>query len=58
MLKEKGYDEFLAQKIQQGLDDVKNGRVTDLTDANAEWQALIEQFEQENRQFEREMAYA
>ncbi|MFZ7201414.1 hypothetical protein [Avibacterium avium] len=42
MFKEKGYDEFLAEKIRRGDEDFKAGRVFTLEQANAKWQATIE----------------
>lgn len=41
MLKEKGYDEFLAEKIRRGKEDIAAGRVFTLEQANAKWQQTI-----------------
>lgn len=57
MFKEQGYDEFLAKKVQQGLDDIKNGKIYSLEQCNAEWQAMIEKAEQKTMEIEREVAY-
>lgn len=42
MLKEAGYDEFLAMKIARGLEDVEAGRVISLEEAQKDWQRRIE----------------
>lgn len=42
MFKEKGYDEFLAENIQQGLADSAAGRVFTLEECTAHWQQKIE----------------
>lgn len=54
-LKETGYDEFLAHKIEQGLEDVKNGRLYSAEQAKARINETLarkakelEQLEQEN----------
>lgn len=58
MFKEKGYDEFLAEKIREGLSDSEAGRVYSLEQANAEWQTVIEEIAEELKEFERTVAYA
>ena len=42
MLKEEGYEAFLAEKIRRGEEDVKAGRVVTLEDAQVRWQKTIE----------------
>lgn len=42
MLKEKGYDEFLAEKIRLGKEDIAAGRVVTLEEAKKQWQQTIE----------------
>ena len=42
MFKEEGYEEFLAEKIRRGEEDVKAGRVVTLEDAQVRWQKTIE----------------
>ncbi|MDY5849047.1 hypothetical protein [Actinobacillus porcinus] len=42
ILKEKGYDEFLAENIKLGLADIEAGRTISLDDAKKEWQQLLE----------------
>ena len=42
MFKEKGYDEFLAEKIRLGKEDIAAGRVVTLEDAKKQWQQTIE----------------
>lgn len=60
LLKEKGYDEFLAEKIRRGLDDVANGRVVSLAEAQKEWEEAIRQAGKrvaELEQLQTEVAY-
>ncbi|MDO4698825.1 MAG: hypothetical protein Q4A60_09185 [Pasteurellaceae bacterium] len=57
MLKEKGYDEFLAERIRQGQQDIAEGRVISLEDAKKQWQKTIERKAAELAEFEREVAY-
>ena len=40
--KEEGYEEFLAEKIRRGEEDVKAGRVVTLENAQVRWQKTIE----------------
>ncbi|WP_439327891.1 hypothetical protein [Lonepinella sp. BR2357] len=40
--KEQGYDEFLAEKIRLGREDIANGRFYTLKEAEAHWQRTIE----------------
>ncbi|BFU60764.1 MULTISPECIES: hypothetical protein [Rodentibacter] len=42
MFKEKGYDEFLAEKIRRSEEDIKAGRVYTLEEARSKWQQTIE----------------
>lgn len=42
LLKEKGYDEFLAEQINRGNEDIKAGRVITLEEAKTRWQRTIE----------------
>ena len=42
MFKEEGYEEFLAEKIRRGEEDVKAGRVVTLEESKAEIRLLIE----------------
>ena len=42
MFKEEGYEEFLAEKIRRGEEDVKAGRVVTLENAQVRWQKTIE----------------
>lgn len=57
IFKESGYDEYLAEKIKKGLEDSQAGRTSSLEQANAEWQAVLEEIAQECREFEQEIAY-
>lgn len=43
IFKEKGYDEFLTQKIQKGLDDIEAGRVISLEESQKQTRLAIEQ---------------
>lgn len=47
MLKEKGYDEFLAEKIRKGEDDLKHGRVLSAEQSRAEARQAIQRKMQE-----------
>ena len=58
MLKEDGYDEFLAEKIQTGMADIANGRVHSLEECQLEWQKIAEDFAKETEIFEQEIVYA
>ncbi|KAE9525780.1 hypothetical protein FHQ28_05995 [Pasteurellaceae bacterium USgator11] len=58
IIKEKGYDEYLAQKIAAGRADVEAGRVCTLAEARVRWQAVVEELDSEIKQFERDVAYA
>ncbi|MCK3658550.1 hypothetical protein A4G18_07450 [Pasteurellaceae bacterium Pebbles2] len=42
MKKEKGYDEFLAEQIRLGEEDIKAGRYCTLDEAMQSWQQTIE----------------
>lgn len=42
MFKEKGYDEFLAEKIRRSEEDIAAGRIYTLEEAKAQWQQTIE----------------
>lgn len=58
IIKEKGYDEYLAEKIAAGRADVDAGRVFTLEEARVRWQVVIEELDSEMKQFERDVAYA
>ncbi|MDH2998496.1 hypothetical protein A1D22_10835 [Pasteurellaceae bacterium LFhippo2] len=53
MLKEKGYDEFLAEKIKLGREDVEAGRVLTLAQSRTRTRAVIERKAKELAEFER-----
>lgn len=53
--KEQGYDEYLAQKEQKGLQDSAAGRVCSLAEANAQWQAELDAIAVELKAFEQEV---
>ena len=55
--KEKDYDAYLADQIKEGLNDLNTGRIHSLEECQMEWQEIIEQLEEENKNFEREIAY-
>ena len=55
--KEKDYDAYLAAQIKEGLNDLANGRIHSLEECQMEWLEIIEQLEEENKNFEREIAY-
>jgi hypothetical protein len=57
MLKEKGYDEFLAEKIQKGLDDFANGRYLTAEQSRQRIEELLVRKEQELQTAQRESAY-
>ncbi|WP_032092099.1 hypothetical protein [Necropsobacter rosorum] len=61
MLKETGYDEYLAQQIKLGRDDIKAGRVISFEDAKQHWQRTLEQKALEiaelNEELEKELIY-
>ncbi|MCK3658762.1 hypothetical protein A4G18_08570 [Pasteurellaceae bacterium Pebbles2] len=57
-VKEKGYDEFLAQKIAKGLAQLEAGQGIPLEQAKALVQATIEETAKDLADFEREVAYA
>lgn len=42
MLKEKGYDKFVAEQIHQGLEDYQNGRILSLEEAKLLSQQAIQ----------------
>ena len=42
MLKEKGYDKFVAEQIHQGLEDYHNGRILSLEEAKLLSQQAIQ----------------
>ena len=56
--KETGYDEFLAESIAQGLKDYEEGRVLTLQEADKLWQATIDQYAENEKHFEEQIAYA
>lgn len=57
LLKEKGYDEFLAEKIRRGLDDVANGRVVTLEELNRSIEQMLEQKAAELKEAEQGLIY-
>ncbi|MGX2950339.1 hypothetical protein ACWIVY_04340 [Ursidibacter sp. B-7004-1] len=42
MFKEKGYDEFLAQKLRESREDIKNGKVLTFEESKAKTRVLVE----------------
>ncbi len=54
MFKEKGYDEFLAEKIRRGDEDFKAGNVISLAESKEDIRKLIEQKSKELAIAERE----
>ncbi|MCW9715704.1 MULTISPECIES: hypothetical protein [Avibacterium] len=54
MFKEKGYDEFLAEKIRRGDEDFKAGNVISLAESKEDIRQLIEQKSKELAMAERE----
>ncbi|MFZ7229803.1 hypothetical protein ACLSZN_07495 [Avibacterium avium] len=52
MLKEKGYDEFLAEKIRRGDEDFKAGRVLTLEESRRQTLALLERKAREFEEME------
>ena len=57
MLKEKGYDEFLAEKVRQGLNDVEMKRGLSLEQSKERARKVIESKAQELATFDRENVY-
>lgn len=57
MLKEKGYDEFLSANIQEGLDDMKNGRYLTAEQFKQEMELLLVRKEQEMQMLEENLVY-
>ena len=57
MFKEKGYDEFLAQKLKESREDIQAGRVFSLEESKARTLALIERKAKELNEMEMK-AYA
>lgn len=57
-LKEKGYDEFLAQKIAKGRAELEAGKGVSLEQAKALVQSTIEETAKDLADFERMVAYA
>ncbi|WP_162855938.1 hypothetical protein [Actinobacillus indolicus] len=57
MLKEKGYDEFLAEKVRQGLSDVEMQRGLSLEQSKERARKVIERKAQELATFDRENVY-
>lgn len=47
MLKENGYDEFLAQKIEQGVRDFEQGRYVSADEARQRIEQMLMRKEQE-----------
>lgn len=54
MFKEKGYDEFLAEQIRLGMEDVKAGRGISLEESKAKTKQVIERKAQELAHFQQE----
>lgn len=54
MFKEKGYDEFLAEKIRLGLEDMQSGKGFSLEESKARTKQLIERKAKELSNFEQE----
>lgn len=54
MFKEKGYDEFLAEKIRLGLEDMQSGEGFSLEESKARTKQLIERKAKELSNFEQE----
>lgn len=42
LFKEKGYDVFLAQQIQRGLNDIEQGRIVSLAELDEQVSKLLE----------------
>lgn len=57
MLKEKGYDELLAEKVRQGLNDVEMKRGLSLEQSKERARKVIERKAQELATFDRENVY-
>lgn len=51
LLKEQGYDEFLAEKIRRGQEDVKAGRVFTAEQSRARTQDIIRKKAQEFEEY-------
>lgn len=49
MQKEAGYDEFLAEKIRRGEEDLKAGRVISKEEMNAKMEKLFARLAEEQR---------
>lgn len=58
LFKEKGYDEFLAQKIAKGRNELEAGKGIPLEQAKLLVQETIEETSQDLADFERTVAYA
>lgn len=54
MFKEKGYDEFLAEKIRLGSEDMQSGNGLSLDESKARTKQLIERKARELANFEQE----
>ncbi|MDO4697872.1 MAG: hypothetical protein Q4A60_04255 [Pasteurellaceae bacterium] len=52
LTKEPGYDEFLAEKIRKGKEDIKAGRVLSKAEFQYQMKALLARLEQEQREQE------
>lgn len=55
LLKETGYDEFLAEKIRKGRESINTGKIIELADADKEWQQTIKRKAEEVAEFEKEV---
>ena len=57
LFKEAGYDEFLAEKIKQGLEDIENGRFVSAEQFKQEMEQLLIRKENELQQLEGNVMY-
>ena len=55
LFKEPGYDEFLAQKIRQGQQDIEQGRTVTLEQLKREMEELLERRGAELSKIEQEL---
>ncbi|MBF0786146.1 hypothetical protein E4T80_11815 [Muribacter muris] len=58
LFKEKGYDEYLSQKIAKGREELEAGKGIPLDQAKILVRATIEETAQDLADFERSVAYA
>lgn len=57
LFKEAGYDEFLSQKISQGLEDIENGKYLTSEQFKQEMEQLLVKKETELQQLEGNVIY-